>query len=119
MFENEKNGEKFDKNTFLRARKKCIKACLETYKETAHAWKKDHLKGKDLFSFASQKAVELGYELNPLMAGHRLGDFPHRLFSSDKLFDLDRSPTENLWVLEIHLVDKANNQGAFFEDLLF
>ena len=76
------------------------------------------LSGIELFNFASLLAKDYGYELNPMMAGHRLGDFPHKLFSSQKLFELGVSPNKNLWVLEIHIIDKANQVGAFFEDIL-
>lgn len=95
-----------------------IQACDQVFKETSDVWKSNGTTGIELLNFASQAAEKLGYELNPLMAGHRLGDFPHKLFSSDKLFELNRRPTENLWILEIHLIDKKNNRGAFFEDLL-
>ena len=53
------------------------------------------------------------------MAGHRLGDFPHKVCSSKKLSKLEKVPVENLWVLEIHLIDEDSDQSAFFEDILF
>lgn len=95
-----------------------IRACEQVFHETSDLWKSKGTTGIELLNFASQAAEKLGYELNPMMAGHRLGDFPHKLFSSDKLFELNRRPTENLWILEIHLIDKKRNRGAFFEDLL-
>lgn len=95
-----------------------IRASQQVFQETSEIWRSKGVTGTELFSFASTAAAERGYKLNPLMAGHRLGDFPHKLFSSDKLFELGRTPTENLWVLEIHLIDEKSNTGAFFEDIL-
>lgn len=88
------------------------------FQETAKAWKERHLTGLELFDFASNLAKSRGYDLNPLMAGHRLGDFPHKIYSSEKLFSFANQPTKNLWVLEIHIVHANKTRGAFFEDLL-
>ncbi len=41
-----------------------------------------------LFEYANELANKQGYKLNPMMSGHRLGDFPHKLFSSEKLFEI-------------------------------
>lgn len=95
-----------------------IQSCHEVFLQTAQAWKNKKLTGKKLYQFAQDLTEKYGYELNPLMAGHRLGDFPHKIFSSQKLNEFEYSPNENLWILEIHIVDKKNNRGAFFEDLL-
>ncbi len=95
-----------------------IQACEKVFQKTAGAWKSEKLTGQDLFEFANTEAKTRGYQLNPSMAGHRLGDFPHHLFSKEKLFRWEFSPSPNLWILEIHLVDAANVRGAFFEDLL-
>ena len=94
------------------------RASEEIFLQTAEKWKSDGLTGLGLFNYASGLADRHGYVLNPLMSGHRLGDFPHKIFSSAKLFELGIAPTENLWVLEIHLIDEKNQRGAFFEDIL-
>jgi hypothetical protein len=98
--------------------KKLSEASIKIWNETASRWKNEKLSGVALFNFADQLAKSYEYQLNPLMAGHRLGDFPHALFSKEKLFSLDFVPRENLWVLEIHLVDTKLQRGAFFEDVL-
>ena len=38
------------------------------------------------------------------------------LMSTIKVFD--KTPLENLWVLEIHIIDKSHEFGAFYEDVL-
>lgn len=91
---------------------------LHVWQKTASQWKENKFSGAKLFSYANQIAKSLGHELNPLMAGHRLGDFPHALFSQENLFSLDINPKENLWVLEIHILNTKLNRGAFFEDIL-
>ena len=91
----------------------------KVFHQTAEYWRRTKATGRELYEFAVQEASNLGYELNVKMAGHRLGDFPHKVFSSTKLYQLKKSPIENLWVLEIHLIDPKAKRGAFFEDILF
>jgi len=95
-----------------------IQASHQVFELTAQAWKTQQLSGLQLLEFARAAAESRGFDINPMMAGHRLGDFPHKIFSSQKLFEWNGVPTQNLWVLEIHLIDKKNNRGAFYEDLL-
>ena len=93
-------------------------ASFQIWLETANQWRRTRLSGVDLFEFANHAAQARGYQLNPLMAGHRLGDFPHALFSRDKLFSVNLIPSENLWVLEIHVLSATLQRGAFYEDIL-
>ncbi|MBX9767909.1 MAG: M24 family metallopeptidase [Bdellovibrionales bacterium] len=96
-----------------------IRASEDIFDQTAGYWKQTRVSGLDLFRFASKKAEALGYELNPKMAGHRLGDFPHQVYAQkETLFDLARVPIPDLWVLEIHLLDHRLQRGAFYEDIL-
>ena len=97
---------------------KLAKASELIFHETKKYWKETQATGKKLFDFAFSKAKERGYFLDRRMAGHRLGDFPHQVFSKEKLFDFDRNPLKNIWVLEIHLVDEINQRGSFYEDIL-
>ncbi|CAN5512849.1 M24 family metallopeptidase [soil metagenome] len=98
--------------------KRLMSASREVWMKTANAWKTDNLSGEALYTFAGSLAEGRGYKLNPLMAGHRLGDFPHALFSKDKLSEMKFRPSENLWVLEIHLIDDSLARGSFYEDIL-
>ena len=96
-----------------------VNASESIFLDTAKFWKSQKRTGLEIYDFASEQADKLGYTLNAKMAGHRLGDFPHKVYSSKKLNKLEKVPVENLWVLEIHLIDEKNHQGAFFEDILF
>ena len=95
-----------------------IEASHEVFDRSAEAWRKEGLSGVALFNFADRLAQKYGFNLNPQMSGHRLGDFPHRIHSTQDLFEWDQTPSAHLWVLEIHLIDPNTNRGAFFEDLL-
>ncbi len=95
-----------------------MKGCKEVFNFTAALWREQKLSGADLYNKASQYSAQLGFELNPLMAGHRIGDFPHQLYGQGKMAEMDYSPSSGLWVLEIHLIDLATQRGAFFEDVL-
>lgn len=88
------------------------------FKACEEQWLISELTGKDLYEVAKEKAEELGFSLNPKMAGHRLSDFPHSLISKEKLSSLSFSPKAQLWVLEIHLINKEEDRGYFYEDLL-
>lgn len=95
-----------------------IESCHQVFQKTAEVWKSSGLTGRELFEYAQKLAQDLGYHLNSNMAGHRIGDFPHKIYSSQNLFELDAVPSDLLWVLEIHLIDINNSRGAFFEDIL-
>lgn len=95
-----------------------IQACETVFNETTHFWKTEKPDGQKLYEFARVLSEKMGYQLNPKMAGHRLGDFPHHIYYKDSLANFTKKPMENLWVLEIHLIDPVNNIGAFYEDLL-
>ena len=88
------------------------------FRETEKYWQETKATGQKLFEFAQTKTSNLGYRLDHRMAGHRLGDFPHQVFSKQKLFEYEKNPLSNIWVLEIHIVDDKNHRGSFFEDIL-
>jgi Xaa-Pro aminopeptidase len=93
-------------------------ASSSIWQKVAKQWRDHKLSGVALLEYAEKAAQSSGLRLNPAMAGHRLGDFPHALFSRDSLFSVDLIPKKNLWVLEIHLLNPALQRGAFFEDIL-
>jgi Xaa-Pro aminopeptidase len=95
-----------------------VKASEEIFHLTADEWKRTGKNGQELFLFASKRAEDMGYSLNPEMAGHRVGDFPHKLYSQEKLFHLPQRVAPIRWVLEIHLIHRSTQRGAFFEDIL-
>lgn len=94
-------------------------ASKEIWLETAALWRTKGLNGIELYEKAAEISKSRGFELNPLMAGHRLGDFPHALFSKESLRSVDFLPAANLWVLEIHVRFSKIQRGSFFEDILF
>lgn len=96
-----------------------LNASKEIWFETAALWRTKGLSGTELYEKATDISKSRGYELNPLMAGHRLGDFPHALFSKESLGSVDFLPAANLWVLEIHVRCPKIQRGSFFEDILF
>lgn len=97
---------------------KLAKASEFIFRETEKYWKQTGATGIKLFEFAQNKTSELGYRLDHRMAGHRLGDFPHQLYSKHKLFEFENTPMNNIWVLEIHIVDDKNQRGSFYEDIM-
>lgn len=96
-----------------------IKRCCErVFKETAKACREDELTGIELYRFAEACSQRYGYELNLKMSGHRLGDFPHAVNFKGKLGEVNITPKENLWVLEILIKHPQKSFGAFFEDII-
>jgi Xaa-Pro aminopeptidase len=92
------------------------KAVFEAVK--AH-WLVGGCTGQELYDFARKQAAARGRTLAlEGAAGHRIGDFPHRIHHSGKLKDFGKTPSPDLWILEIHLVDRALQAGAFYEDML-
>jgi NAD(P)H-flavin reductase/ferredoxin len=95
----------------------CTTALHEVFDETRQAWLRG-LTGRQLYDFAEQRAVAKGWRLARNLAGHRLADFPHALFESKQLADLEIAPSEMAWVLEIQLCHPTEPVGGFFEDML-
>lgn len=94
------------------------KTVKEIFLEVQEHWKKNEVSGVDLYKKAKEITESKGYVLNEKMAGHRLGDFPHALFYKGKLSDFEKTPINNLWVLEIHILTQNKDYGAFYEDIL-
>ena len=86
--------------------------------------------GAELFDFVVGVAHAEGFEFASSIAGHLVGEFPHRKIAgpgvqwyimpgSDK--PMRRTdPTGRVchWILEIHLADRARGFGGFYEQLL-
>jgi Xaa-Pro aminopeptidase len=75
--------------------------------------------GTELYQFAETVAQQQGYQLNHQIKGHRVGDFPHKLYASGSLGDLDGDAVPGIWVLEIQLKHPTLPIGAFKEQVLF
>ena len=86
--------------------------------------------GAELFDFIVGAVHAEGFEFGSSIAGHLVGEFPHRKIAgpgvrwyimpgSDKpMRRTDPTGRRCHWILEIHLVDRARGFGGFYEQLL-
>lgn len=86
--------------------------------------------GEELYDLACEEAKLAGWEFGGQIAGHLVGSFPHERIPNDKISlyitkgskeqmsRLNASGQKRHWILEIHLVDRAKEIGAFYEQLL-
>jgi Xaa-Pro dipeptidase len=84
----------------------------------------------ELYAYAQQLAVQAGWEYGGPIAGHLIGVFPHEKIPGDKVTlyvhpknhnrmrTLDAAGRERHWIFEIHFVDRAQQIGGFYEELL-
>ncbi len=110
-----------------------LKRDIETAWREAEAWhaSQENLTGATFFNYLIELAKQYGYEYAGEIGGHLVGHFPHEQPDdpTDLCFDihpgnhssilsLDKQGNKRNWILEIHFVDRANNIGGFFEQLL-
>lgn len=86
--------------------------------------------GAQVYNYCTQLAVDYGWEFGGTIAGHLIGEFPHeKLDKEDKrnyihpenhvaLNEPDKSGQSRYWIIEIHFVDREQQIGGFFEQLL-
>jgi Xaa-Pro aminopeptidase len=98
--------------------KACADAARTLFDEVKQHWQTTGATGTALYSFAEQRATELGWRLNLDIKGHRVSDFPHAIYRAGDLGDFDARPDAGLWILEIQLAHPTRPFGAFYEDLL-
>lgn len=98
--------------------KRITEVVKEVFEEVKAHWQKTKVSGTELYQYAQKRASHYGYTLNPYPDGHRIGDFPHHVFFKGGLTETEEVLVPNAWILEIHLLEKNQNYGAFFEDLL-
>jgi Xaa-Pro dipeptidase len=103
----------------------------KAWKETQE-WFQGHnkLKSCELFEYATQKAIDYGWEFGGEIAGHLIGEFPHERLESENyhlyihpeseldLFNSDENGKERYWILELHFINKKNKIGAFYEQIV-
>jgi len=109
-----------------------LKTDIEAACHEAKAWHTQQygLTGAAYFNYLTQLAKKYGWEYGGEIGGHIVGHFPHEQLDPDDL-GLDIHPDNHSdilqhdpqgnprhWILEIHFVDRANNIGGFFEQLL-
>jgi Xaa-Pro aminopeptidase len=110
-----------------------IKIDVEAAWYEGNAWyfKQTELTGAAFFNYAVDLAKSYGYEFGNAIAGHIIGHYPHEQPDDPNDLCLDVHPDNHTdilqpdkhgnkrhWMLELHFVDKKNNIGAFFEQLL-
>jgi Xaa-Pro aminopeptidase len=113
--------------------KQKIKKDVEAAWHEGNAWyfKQNKLTGADFFNYATDLAKRYGYEFGNAIAGHIIGKFPHEQpddpndlcldvhpDNHNDILSLDKHGNKRHWILELHFVDRKNNIGAFFEQLL-
>lgn len=92
---------------------------------------KSHITSAQLYEYTSEAASKHGWNYGNEHAGHIIGKFPHEKILGDeivnyihplnstKMSDLDCFGGSREWILEIHLVHKTREIGAFFEQLMY
>jgi len=110
-----------------------IKKDIETAWHEGNDWyfKQNKLTGAEFFNYATDLAKRYGYEFGNAIAGHIIGKFPHEQpddpndlcldvhpDNHNDILSLDKHGNKRHWILELHFVDRENNIGAFFEQLL-
>ncbi len=97
----------------------CVNAVRILFDSVAAHWQKTGCHGAELYEFAEQQALALGYVFNQEIKGHRVGDFPHKLYASGRLGDHAGEVIEGIWVLEVQIRHPELPIGAFKEQVLF
>jgi Xaa-Pro aminopeptidase len=110
-----------------------IKKDVEAAWYEANAWyfKQNSLTGAEYFNYVAGLTKRYGYEFGNAIAGHIIGYYPHEQPDDPNdlcldvhpgnhtdILQLDKHGNKRHWMLELHFVDRANNIGAFFEQLL-
>jgi Xaa-Pro dipeptidase len=84
----------------------------------------------ELYRYAQRLAEQAGWEYGGPIAGHLIGVFPHEKIPGDKITLYvhpenhnrmrlpDASGRQRHWILEIHFVDRVQEIGGFYEELL-
>jgi Xaa-Pro aminopeptidase len=99
-------------------RHRIVRDVRAIFDRTSRHWREAHATGVGLYRFAAAQAELLGWQLDPEMAGHRLGEYPHAAFHDGLLGNAEFTPSPGLWMLEIQLRHPDRPYSAFFEDLL-
>jgi Xaa-Pro aminopeptidase len=86
--------------------------------------------GAQLYDHVVGLACAAGFEFGAPIAGHLLGEFPHKKISGDDaqfyitpgsdqpMRRTDRTGRVCHWILEVHLVNRVRGFGGFYEQLL-
>src|SRR5882724_10457893 len=109
-----------------------LKRDVEAAWHEAKAWhaKQATLTGSAYFKYVTGLAKRYGWEFTGEIAGHIVGHYPHeQLEPGDLGLDIhpdnhsdilqpDKQGNSRHWILELQFVDRVNNIGGYFEQLL-
>ena len=98
----------------------------------AKAWydSQGSLTGAQYFAYLTELAKKYGWEYGGEIGGHIVGHYPHEQLAPDDLgldihpdnhadiFQADKDGNDRHWILEIQFVDRVNQIGGFFEQLI-
>jgi methionyl aminopeptidase len=90
----------------------------EIFEASQDEWKKGNRTGKDLYDWMDAETRRRGWVLQLKADGHRISDFPHRLYCKRGIAELDYKPSADVWILEVQIRHPTRNFGAFYEDIL-
>jgi len=109
-----------------------LKRDVEAAWHEAKAWHAEQasLTGAAYFNYIIELAKRYGWEFGGEIGGHIVGHFPHeQLEPGDLGLDIhpgndsdilqpDKQGNSRHWILELQFVDRVNNIGGYFEQLL-
>ncbi len=110
-----------------------LKKDVEDAWHEANRWysKQNDLTGAAFFHYVTELTKTYGWEFGGDIAGHIVGRFPHEQpddpadlgldihpDNHSSIFLRDKQGNKRHWILEIQFVDRVNNIGGFFEQLL-
>jgi len=110
-----------------------LKKDVEDAWQEANEWyaRQTDLTGAEYFQYVTELAKKYGWEFGGDIGGHIVGRFPHEQpddpadmgldvhpNNHSSIFLRDKQGNKRHWILEIQFVDRMNNIGAFFEQLL-
>ena len=103
---------------------------LAWYEAKAWYFEQTGLTGAEYFKYATELAKRYGWEFAGEIAGHIVGHYPHeQLEPGDLGLDIhpdnhsdilqpDKQGKSRHWILELQFVDRVNNIGGYYEQLL-
>ncbi len=110
-----------------------LKKDIEDAWHEANTWycQQNDLTGAQCFHYLIGLAKKYGWEWGGDIGGHIVGLFPHEQpddpadlgldihpDNHSSIFLPDKQGNKRHWILEIHFIDRINNIGGFFEQLL-
>lgn len=95
-----------------------VTAGLEIWQQLRDYWFQQKATGKQIYQLGRELAVQKGLELDCIEGGHPIGKFPHSREGAQDMSELDETPREYQWILEVKLIDHQRELGSFYEDML-